>query len=122
MDYNDGDLTYLAKQGVLLLNSRLTVRAHLPLSHNIKEYHEFLSDVLSLLDKQEQPIVFLLWGGPARKLKGALNNPNHLIIEGVHPSPLSANRGGWFGNGHFKRCNDYLRDHNIKEIDWCNKH
>ena len=122
IDYNDGDLTYLAKQGVLLLNSRLTVRAHLPLSHNIKEYHEFLSDVLSLLDKQEQPIVFLLWGGPARKLKSALNNPNHLIIEGVHPSPLSANRGGWFGNGHFKKCNDYLRDHNIKEIDWCNKH
>ena len=121
MNYESGDLTYLAKQGVLLLNSILTVRAHLALSHNIKEYHQFLSDVLKVLDSQEQPIVFLLWGGPARKLKSALTNPRHLIIEGVHPSPLSANRGGWFKNNHFKKCNEYLKSHDLKEINWCNK-
>lgn len=121
MDYSSGDLTYLAKQGVLLLNSILTVRAHQAMSHNIKQYQEFLSDVLKVLDAQDRPIVFLLWGGPARKLKGSIHNQNHLIIEGVHPSPLSANRGGWFYNNHFKKCNEFLKDHNIEEINWCNK-
>lgn len=121
MDYTSGDLTYLAKQGVLLLNSILTVRAHEPMSHNIKEYHLFLEDILTELDKQHRPMVFMLWGGPARKLKYYLNNPTHLILECVHPSPLAANRGGWFNNNHFKLCNEYLSENKYAEIDWCNK-
>lgn len=122
MNYSNGDLTYLANQGVLLLNAILSVRAHLPLSHDIKEYKLFLSDVLSTLNKQDRPIVFLLWGGSARKLKSELNNPNHLILESVHPSPLSANRGGWFGNNHFKITNEFLKKNNLKEINWNNNY
>ena len=120
MNYNSGDLTYLAKQGVLLLNSILSVRAHQALSHNIEEYRIFLSKVLETLDHQIQPIVFLLWGGPARKLKAYLHNPSHLILECIHPSPLAANHGGWFGNGHFKKTNEYLRKNGTKEIKWTN--
>ena len=120
MDFTSGDLTYLAKQGVLLLNSILSVRAHQALSHNNNDYRMFLSKVLEVLDHQTQPIVFLLWGGPARKLKEYLHNPSHLILECVHPSPLAANHGGWFGNGHFKKTNEYLCKNGIKEIEWGN--
>ena len=120
MDFSSGDLTYLAKQGVLLLNSILSVRAHQALSHNNNDYRLFLARVLEVLDHQTQPIVFLLWGGPARKLKEYLHNPSHLILECVHPSPLAANHGGWFGNGHFKKTNEYLRKNGTKEIKWSN--
>ena len=116
MNFSSGDLTYLANQGVLLLNSILSVRAHQAMSHNNEEYKMFLSRVLEVLDHQSQPMVFLLWGGPARKLKGYLHNPSHLILECVHPSPLAAIHGGWFGNGHFKETNEYLRKNGIKEI------
>ena len=118
MDFRNGDLTYLAKQGVLLLNSILSVRAQQALSHNIEEYEEFFHEVLETLDKQFRPMVFLLWGGYARKLKKFLHNPDHLILECAHPSPLSANHGGWFGNNHFKLTNEYLRKNNLKEINW----
>ena len=120
MNFSSGDLTYLANQGVLLLNSILSVRAHQAMSHNNEEYKMFLSRVLEVLDHQSQPMVFLLWGGPARKLKGYLHNPSHLILECVHPSPLAAIHGGWFGNGHFKETNEYLRKNGIKEIKWSN--
>ena len=120
MNYSSGDLTYLAKQGVLLLNSILSVRAHQPLSHNNEEYKKFLASVLEVLDHQKQPIVFLLWGGPARKLKGYLHNPSHLILECIHPSPLAANHGGWFGNNHFKSANKYLEDNGAAPIKWSN--
>ena len=120
MNYNSGDLTYLAKQGVLLLNSILSVRAHQAMSHNIEEYKTFLSKVLEVLDHQKQPIVFLLWGGPARKLKGYLHNPSHLILECIHPSPLAAIHGGWFGNNHFKTANKYLEDNDVSPIKWSN--
>ena len=120
MNYSSGDLTYLAKQGVLLLNSILSVRAHQPLSHNNEEYKKFLASVLEVLDHQKQPIVFLLWGGPARKLKGYLHNPSHLILECIHPSPLAANHGGWFGNNHFKLANKYLEDNGAVPIKWSN--
>lgn len=120
MDFSSGDLTYLANQGVLLLNSILSVRAHQALSHNIDEYKEFLTRVLELLDQQTQPMVFLLWGGPARKLKGCLHNPSHLILECIHPSPLAANHGGWFGNNHFKKTNQYLVEKGEKGINWSN--
>ena len=120
MDFSSGDLTYLAKQGVLLLNSILSVRAHQALSHNIEEYRTFLARVLEVLDHQNQPIVFLLWGGPARKLKAYLHNPSHLILECIHPSPLAANHGGWFGNNHFKLANKYLENNGEKQIKWAN--
>ena len=120
MNYSSGDLTYLAKQGVLLLNSILSVRAHQPMSHNNEEYKKFLASVLEVLDHQKQPIVFLLWGGPARKLKGYLHNPSHLILECIHPSPLAANHGGWFGNNHFKLANKYLEDNGAEPIKWSN--
>ena len=118
MDFHNGDLTYLAKQGVLLLNSILSVRAQQALSHNIEEYEEFFQEVLETLDKQFRPMVFLLWGGYARKLKKFLHNPDHLILECAHPSPLSANHGGWFGNNHFKLANEYLRKNHLQEINW----
>lgn len=118
MDMTSGDLTYLAKQGVLLLNSILSVRAHEALSHNIKEYQLFLSDVLETLDHQRHPIVFLLWGGPARKLKAYLHNPTHKILECIHPSPLAVNHGGWFGNNHFKLANEFLVENGLKPINW----
>ena len=120
MDFSSGDLTYLANQGVLLLNSILSVRAHQALSHNIEEYRQFLAAVLEVLDKQTNPIVFMLWGGPAKKLKGYLHNPSHLILECIHPSPLAANHGGWFGNNHFKKANQYLQNNGVKEINWPN--
>ena len=120
MNFSSGDLTYLANQGVLLLNSILSVRAHQALSHNIEEYRLFLARVLEVLDHQNQPIVFLLWGGPARKLKAYLHNPSHLILECIHPSPLAANHGGWFGNNHFKKANQYLVEKGVKGINWPN--
>ena len=118
IDMSSGDLTYLAKQGVLLLNSILSVRAHQPMSHNIKEYEMFFNDVLEVLDKQNHPIVFMLWGNSARKLKKLLHNPSHLILESVHPSPLAANHGGWFKNNHFRLANEYLKKNKIKPVDW----
>ncbi len=117
---NNGDLTYLAKQGCLLLNSVLSVRAHQPLSHNIKEYKLFIADILDYIDTLEQPIVFMLWGNNAKQYLKYIHNKNRLILTSVHPSPLSANRGGWFGNNHFKKANEYLSKNNIKEINWNN--
>jgi uracil-DNA glycosylase len=116
----EGDLTYLAKQGVLLLNARLSVRRGIPLSHDVKEYQLFLTDVMELLDRQNQPIVFMLWGNFARSLKKLLQNKNHLILESTHPSPLSANRGGFFNTHQFSRANQYLKDHGLPPIDWQN--
>lgn len=118
IDMESGDLTYLAKQGVLLLNSILSVRAHEPMSHNIEEYELFFKDVLEVLDKQKKPIVFMLWGSSARKFKKLLHNPSHLILESAHPSPLAANRGGWFKNGHFRLANEYLKKNKTMPIDW----
>lgn len=118
IDLTNGDLTYLAKQGILMLNAYLSVRAHEPLSHNIKEYDMFFKDVLENIDQIDRPIVFLLWGGPARKLKKYITNKNRLILEANHPSPLSANRGGWFNNNHFLKTNEYLKANGIKEINW----
>lgn len=118
IDKSCGDLTYLSKQGVLLLNSILSVKAHEPMSHNIDEYKCFFEDVLEVLDKQYRPMVFLLWGNPARRLKKYLHNPSHLILECAHPSPLSANHGGWFGNNHFKLANEYLEKNKVSTIDW----
>lgn len=117
LNINNGDLTYLAKQGVLLLNPILTVEEGRPLSHKCKEYDLFFKDLMNYLDNLDQPICFMLWGGNAKKYKNYLNN-KHLILEANHPSPLSANRGGWFNNNHFILCNEYLKKNNLKEIEW----
>ena len=116
----NGDLTYLAKQGVLLLNAYLSVRQSEALSHRLVEYEQFMDDVLDYIDKLPQPIVFLLWGGFAKKYLKKITNPNHLVLTSVHPSPLSANRGGWFGNHHFSKANAYLTTHGIAPIVWSN--
>lgn len=124
MEYNTqfknrgGDLTYLAKQGVLLLNTILTVRNHAPLSHNIKEYKMFMIDILNVLNNLDQPIVFLLWGGNAKNLSKYLTNKNHLILTATHPSPLGANQGGWFNCNHFRLANEFLVKNGLKEINW----
>ena len=113
-----GGLTYLAEQGVLLINTILTVREHEPMSHNNKLYKELLKNLVSFLNNIDQPIVFLLWGNNARKIAKDLTNPKHLIIESAHPSPLGANQGGWFGSGQFKKTNEFLGKNGQKEINW----
>ncbi|MEG2341736.1 MAG: uracil-DNA glycosylase [Bacilli bacterium] len=115
---NDGDLTYLAKQGVLLLNKYLSVEEGKPLSHKNKLYDEFFKDVISYIESINKPIVFMLWGGEAKKVKPYIANKLHIILEANHPSPLSANRGGWFDSKIFLRCNEYLKKFNVEEIDW----
>ena len=117
---NDGDLTYLAKQGVLLINAYLSVREGQPLSHHIQEYDLFMLDLMKYLDTLDQPIVFLLWGNFARKYEKFIANPRRLVLKAVHPSPLGANHGGWFGLKQFSRCNEYLVSQGVKPIDWQN--
>lgn len=118
MNFKNGDLTPWAKQGVLLLNAYLTVRANKPLSHKRKEYDEFIADTMEYLDSLKQPMVFMLWGGFAKKYKSMIHQENHLILESVHPSPLSANRGGWFNMHLFSKCNKYLEKMGVESIDW----
>lgn len=113
-----GDLTYLAKQGVLLLNTILTVREHMPMSHNIKEYNLFMQDIIEVLNNLDQPVVFLLWGGPAKKLATHLTNKNHLVLTATHPSPLGANQGGWFNSNIFRKTNEFLVKNGVKPINW----
>jgi len=113
-----GDLTYLASQGVLLLNPILTVEEHKPLSHKSRFYDSFFIEVMKTLNDTDRPIVFMLWGNNAKQYKYLLTNPKHLILESVHPSPLSANRGGWFNNNHFKLANEFLKNNHLEEINW----
>ena len=114
---NNGYLTKWAKQGVLLLNTVLTVRAHQANSHRGIGWEEFTDAAIRVLNEQDRPMVFILWGRPAQMKKSMLTNPNHLIIESSHPSPLSAYRG-FFGSRPFSRTNKYLKEHGLKEIDW----
>ena len=114
---NNGSLTKWAKQGVLLLNTVLTVRAHQANSHRGIGWEEFTDAAIRILNEQDRPMVFILWGRPAQMKKSMLTNPNHLIIESPHPSPLSAYRG-FFGSRPFSRTNKFLKEHGIKEIDW----
>lgn len=114
----DGDLTYLAKQGVFLINTILTVERSKPLSHNIPEYKTLIVKVLEELNKRPQPIVFILWGSYARSFKKYINGPNKLVVESNHPSPLSANRGGFFGTRPFSRANNFLAKHGSNVINW----
>ncbi|MBQ7972824.1 MAG: uracil-DNA glycosylase [Lachnospiraceae bacterium] len=114
---DNGYLVKWAEQGVLLLNTVLTVRAHEANSHRGIGWEEFTDAVITALDRQDRPIVFLLWGAPAQKKKRMLHNPKHLILEAPHPSPLSAYRG-FFGCGHFSKTNAFLKEHGLREIDW----
>lgn len=117
---NNGDLSYLATQGVLLLNALLSVRSGEPLSHRGQGYETFLENVLKFIDSLDQPIVFILWGSYARSLKAFIHHPKRLILESVHPSPLSANRGGFFGTRPFSKANHFLETNGLEPIHWSN--
>ncbi|MCR5702515.1 MAG: uracil-DNA glycosylase [Lachnospiraceae bacterium] len=114
---NNGYLVKWAEQGVLLLNSVLTVRAHQAFSHQGIGWEKFTDAVMDILNEQDRPIVFLLWGKPAQNKAARLNNPNHLILKAPHPSPLSAYRG-FFGCKHFSKANQFLKEHGLSPIDW----
>ena len=120
MNYSNGDLTYLASQGVLLLNTILTVREKEPLSHDNKIYKELFLCILKYLDSLENNIVFLLWGNNAKKYEKFITNKKRLVIATSHPSPLSANRSGWFNSSCFINTNKYLESNNIEPIHWEN--
>jgi uracil-DNA glycosylase len=114
---NNGYLVKWAKQGVLMLNTVLTVRAHQANSHRGIGWEEFTDAAIRILNEQDRPIVFILWGSPAQRKKTMLNNPKHLILEAPHPSPLSAYRG-FFGSRPFSRTNDFLTANGVSPIDW----
>ena len=117
VDRTQTDLTDWAKQGVLLLNSIMTVVKDTPLSHKDKGWEIFTDNVIKKLGERERPIVFILWGNYARSKKLLIKNKNHLIIENVHPSPLSASRG-FFGSKPFSKTNAFLEKNGIKKINW----
>ena len=116
-DERYGDLTKWAKEGVLLLNSVLTVEAHKANSHKDIGWKILTDKITEALDKKEGPLVFMLWGRNARDKKALLHNEKHLILEAAHPSPLSA-YNGFFGCGHFKKANEYLLANGLDPIDW----
>ncbi|WP_461815920.1 uracil-DNA glycosylase [Faecalimonas sp.] len=112
-----GYLTKWAKQGVLMLNTVLTVRAHQANSHRGIGWEEFTDAALRAVNEQDRPIVYILWGKPAQAKKSMLTNPKHLILEAPHPSPLSAYRG-FFGSKPFSKTNTFLKEHGVEPIDW----
>ena len=112
------DLSVWAKQGVLLLNATLTVREGQAGSHQKKGWEEFTDKVIQLISEEKEGIIFLLWGGYAKKKVKLIDSNKHYILTSGHPSPLSANRGHWFGNKHFSKTNEILKENNKKEIDW----
>lgn len=114
---DNGDLTKWAKQGVLLLNTVLTVREKSPNSHRGKGWEILTDRIIELLNKRNKPMVFILWGANAKSKERLITNKNHLILKSVHPSPLSAYRG-FFGSKVFSRTNEFLRANNMDEIDW----
>ena len=114
---DNGFLEKWAKQGVLLLNTVLTVRAHEANSHKGKGWEKFTDAVISEVNKLDTPVVYMLWGKPAQSKKKLLDNPKHLVLETVHPSPLSVYRGFW-GCGHFAKCNEFLQANGMAPIDW----
>lgn len=112
-----GDLERWASQGILLLNATLTVRADQAGSHQKKGWEEFTDSVIRILNKEKENVVFFLWGAYAQKKGESIDRSRHLVLESVHPSPLSASRG-FFGNHHFSKCNSYLIEMGITPIDW----
>lgn len=114
----NGDLTRWAEQGVLLLNATLTVRAHQANSHAALGWQNFTDAAIQALAREREHIVYMLWGGYARGKANMIDRQRNLVLESVHPSPLSANRGGWFGQHQFSRCNLYLEQHGMTPIAW----
>lgn len=114
---NNGYLKKWADQGVLLLNTVLTVRAHQANSHQNKGWELFTDAIISAVNAQDRPIVYMLWGSPAQRKSAMLNNPKHLVLKAPHPSPLSAYRG-FFGCKHFSKANEFLAGNGIEPIDW----
>ncbi|MBS3739416.1 uracil-DNA glycosylase [Mesohalobacter halotolerans] len=113
-----GDLSSWAKQGVLLLNATLTVRAHEAGSHQGKGWETFTNAVITALSEHRENLVFMLWGGFAKRKSTLIDKQKHLVLTSGHPSPLSANRGYWFGHKHFSEANTYLLKHGKTLIDW----
>ncbi|WP_394749078.1 uracil-DNA glycosylase [Spongiimicrobium salis] len=113
-----GNLERWSKQGVLLLNATLTVQAHSAGSHQNQGWEVFTDAVIKKLSAQREGLIFLLWGGFAKKKIKLIDTKKHHVLSSGHPSPLSANRGYWFGNKHFSKCNDLLRQQNRKVINW----
>jgi len=118
MDFNNGDLTPWAEQGILLLNAYLTVRAGVPLSHARPEYDAFINDVMTYLDTLDQPMVFMLWGRFAKQYLPLIRHAKHIALCASHPSPMAANQGGWFGKHLFSQCNNFLVENGLTPIDW----
>ncbi|MCI9336417.1 MAG: uracil-DNA glycosylase [Lachnospiraceae bacterium] len=114
---NNGYLVKWADQGILMLNTVLTVRAHQANSHRGKGWEEFTDAAIRALNKQDRPIVFILWGRPAQTKEKMLDNPKHLILKAAHPSPLSANNG-FFGSRPFSQTNRFLEENGLEPIDW----
>lgn len=115
---DNGNLTKWAKQGILLLNSVLTVEENKANSHKGKGWELITTEIIKLLNQRDEPIIFLLWGGNAKAFSKYINTNKHYILTAVHPSPLSANQGGWFGCKHFSKTNDILKKLNKTPIDW----
>ena len=113
-----GDLARWASQGVFLLNATLTVESGMAGSHQKQGWETFTDSVIETINKSTEKVVFMLWGGFAKKKGKKINRNKHLVLESGHPSPLSANRGYWFGNNHFSLCNIFLKKEGKKEIDW----
>jgi uracil-DNA glycosylase len=113
-----GELTHWAEQGVLLLNSVLTVQAGLAASHQKRGWETFTDAIIRVLNDECDNLVFLLWGSYAQRKGSFIDTKKHLVLKSVHPSPLSANRGGWFGCHHFSKTNQYLKAHGNAPIDW----
>lgn len=117
-DMYDGSLRRWAQQGVFLLNTCLSVRQHEAFSHSRHGWESFTDAVIKIISEKQKHVAFMLWGGPARSKKKIIDTSKHLVLESVHPSPLSANRGGWFGNHHFSRCNAWLQEKGLTPIVW----
>jgi len=115
---SSGNLERWADQGVLLLNATLSVRAHQAGSHQNKGWEVFTDEVIRLISEEKENVVFMLWGGYAKKKSKLIDSSKHLILTSGHPSPLSANRGYWFGNKHFSKANEYLQSKGKKPINW----
>ena len=115
---NDGNLNRWADQGIFLLNSTLSVRANQAGSHQNKGWEEFTDSIIKIISYQKNEIVFMLWGGYAKKKIILIDSSKHLILRSGHPSPLSANKGHWFGNKHFSQCNNYLTSKGKTPIIW----
>ncbi|MDO4725845.1 MAG: uracil-DNA glycosylase [Porphyromonadaceae bacterium] len=113
-----GNLIRWANQGVLLLNATLTVRANKPGSHQNKGWEQFTDAVIQAISDKKEGVVFLLWGNYAKQKGAKIDRTKHLVLESGHPSPMSANKGYWFGNKHFSKTNNYLTNKNLSPIDW----